>query len=69
MSKKRFVEFYLPAMMKAATAGYVHRLGYIYDNMTRKEAVQVYREDGPMEIAVTGKDLPEIARAVLGVLK
>lgn len=42
MSKKRFVEFYLPAMMKAATAGYVHRLGYIYDNMTRKEAVQVY---------------------------
>ena len=65
MTKKRFVEFYLSAMMRAATAGYVHRLGYIYYDMTRKEVVKVYREDGPVEIDVTGKDLPEIAKAVI----
>lgn len=65
MSKKRFVEFYLSTMMKAATAGYVHRLGYIYYDMTRKEAVKVYREDGPVEIDVTGLELVGIAKAVI----
>lgn len=69
MTKKRFVEFYLSAMMKAATADYVHRLGYLYYDMTRKEAVKVYSENGPLEIDVTSKDLVGIAKAVLEVLK
>ena len=69
MSKKRFVEFYLSAMMKAATVGYIHRLGYIYYDRTRKEAVTVYREDGPLEIDVTGLELVGIAKAVMGVLE
>ena len=65
MTKKRFVEFYLSAMMKAATAGYVHRLGYSYYDVTHKEAVKVYREDGPVEIDVTGLDLVGIAGRVI----
>lgn len=69
MSKKRFIEFYLSAMMKAATVGYIHRLGYIYYDVAHKEAVKVYREDGPVEIDVTGLELMEIAKAVMGVLK
>lgn len=69
MTKKRFVEFYLTAMMRAATGGRVIRLGYLYYDMTRKEAVKVYREDGPLEIDVTGLGLVEIAKAVLGVLE
>lgn len=69
MTKKRFVEFYLSAMIKAAAAGYVHRLGYLYYDMTHKEAVKVYREDGPLEIDVTGLKLVGIAKAVLGVLE
>lgn len=69
MSKKRFVEFYLAAMMKAASGGRVIRLVYIYYDMTRKEAVKVYREDGPVEIDVTGLELMEIAKAVMGVLE
>lgn len=69
MTKKRFVEFYLSIMVNRATAGYVHRLGYLYYDMTRKEAVKVYREDGPLEIDVTGKDLVGIAKAVVGVME
>ena len=69
MSKKRFVEFYLSAMMKAAAEGRIIRLSYLYCDMTRKEAVKVYREDGPVELDVTGKDLAEISKAVLGVLE
>lgn len=69
MSKKRFVEFYLTAMIRAAIGGQVIRLGYLYYDMTRKEAVKVYREDGTLEIDVTGLGLVEIAKAVLGVLE
>lgn len=69
MTKKRFVEFYLTAMIRAATGGQVIRLGYLYYDMTYKEAVKVYREDGPLEIDVTGKDLVEIAKAVVGVME
>lgn len=69
MTKKRFVEFYLSIMVNRATAGYVHRLGYLYYDLTRKEAVKVYREDGPLEIDVTGKDLVGIAKAVIDTIK
>lgn len=69
MSKKRFVEFYLSTMMKAATAGYIHLLGYLYYDTTRKEAVKVYREDGPLEIDVTGLGLVEIAAQVINAAR
>ena len=55
-------------MIRAATGGRVIRLGYLYYDMTRKEAVKVYREDGTLEIDVTGLELVEIAKAVLAAL-
>lgn len=69
MTKKRFVEFYLTAMIRAATGDRIIRLSYLYYDKTRKEAVKIYREDGPLEIDVTGLELVGIAEAVLGVLE
>lgn len=34
MSKKRFVEFYLSAMLKAATNGRVTRVAYLYYDLS-----------------------------------
>ena len=48
MSKKRFVDFYLSAMMKAATNGRVSRLTYEYaagKRMAAKEYVSITLED------------------------
>ena len=42
MSKKRFVEFYLAAMMKAATDGRVIRLAYTYNPATKGMAAQAF---------------------------
>ena len=44
MSKKRFVEFYLSAMLKAATNGRVTRVAYLYYDLTHTEVVRVEYE-------------------------
>lgn len=68
MSKKRFVEFYLLAMLKAAT-GSKAKLAYIYYDLTREEIVRLGYECGSggavYEIPVTKLDLLEIAVAVI----
>jgi len=69
MSKKRFVEFYLAAMMKAATDGQVTRLTYAYFDLTHSEIVRLEYETstggGVREIPVTDKGLLEIAAEVI----
>lgn len=66
MSKKRFVEFYLTACLKAATAGNVTRLGYIYYDMQHNESVVIQFANGyTKEIPVTGNSLTAISQAVL----
>lgn len=66
MSKKRFVEFYLTAMLKAATGGRV-RAYYIYYDMTHQEIMKLeYEHDhggGLVEVPVTNLNLVEIAAA------
>ncbi len=73
MTKKLFVEFYLSAMMKAATAGRVTRLTYNYTYtppMADMETVAVLFDNGSMvPVNVADAGLLEIARSVLGVLK
>lgn len=68
MSKKRFVEFYLAAMLKAATDGFVIRLIYDYQNETGRETVLIHTEGGPQRITVTGDGLLAIAYDVLEAL-
>lgn len=69
MSKKRFVEFYLAAMMKAATNNRVTRLLFTYTGNPEAERVRVeYEHDrgyGAEEFSVTGESLLGIAAAVL----
>lgn len=73
MSKKRFVEFYLSAMLKAATSGRVTRVAYLYYDLTHTEVVRVeYEHDhggGVNELPVTGLSLLGIAAAVIDRLK
>ena len=74
MSKKRFVEFYLAAMMKAATDGRVIRLAYTYNPATKGMAAQelvvvTVNTGGVVPTDVAGLELMEIAKAVMGVLK
>ena len=64
MSKKRFVEFYLAAMIKAASGGQVTRLAYTYFDLAHSEIVRVdYETDtgGGIEFPVNGMSLLEIA--------
>lgn len=65
MSKKRFVEFYLAAMMKAASGGRVTRLAYTYFDLAHAEIVQVDYETstggGAVEFPVNDMGLLEIA--------
>lgn len=72
MSKKRFVEFYLAAMMKAATDGRVIRLAYTYNPATKGMAAQelvavTFSTGSVVPTDVNGKDLLQIAKAVLEV--
>lgn len=74
MSKKRFVEFYLAAMMKAATDGRVIRLAYTYNPATKGMAAQelvvvTFNTGCVVPTDVAGLELMEIAKAVMGVLK
>lgn len=68
MSKKRFVEFYLTVMLKAATGGKV-RAYYIYYDMTRQEIMKLeYEHDhggGLIEVPITGMGLVQIAAAAI----
>lgn len=68
MSKKRFVEFYLAAMLKAATDGFVIRLVYDYQPETGRETVLAYTEGGPQRVTVIGDGLLAIAYDVLEAL-
>ena len=65
MSKKRFVEFYLAAMIKAASGGQVTRLAYTYFDLAHSEIVRVdYEPDtggGAVEFPVNDMGLLEIA--------
>ena len=70
MSKKRFVEFYLAAMMKAATNGRVTRLTYTYFDLAHSEIVRVDYETGTgpvgaVEFPVNDMGLLEIAAEVI----
>lgn len=68
MSKKRFVEFYLAAMLKAATENFVTRLTYEYLAETGEEIVHIWTETGTQHITVTGDSFMAIAYDVLGAL-
>ncbi|MDE6935673.1 MAG: hypothetical protein K2P26_08690 [Oscillospiraceae bacterium] len=65
MSKKRFVEFYLAAMMKAASGGQVTRLAYTYFDLAHSEIVRVDYETstggGAVEFPVNDMGLLKIA--------
>ena len=69
MSKKRFVDFYLSAMMKAATNGRVSRLTYEYaagKHRVAKEYVSITLEDrASVPVPVTDCDLLGIALEVV----
>ena len=73
MSKKRFVGFYLSAMLKAATKGRVTRVADFYYDLTHAEVVRVEYEHGRgggvNELLVTGLSLLGIAAAVIDCLK
>lgn len=73
MSKKRFVEFYLSAMLKAATNGRVTRVAYLYYDLTHLEVVRVEFEydqgGGVYEFPVNGLSLLGIAAAVIDRVK
>ncbi len=73
MSKKRFVEFYLAAMMKAATGGKVIRLTYAYFDLAHLEIVRLEYEtstgSGVREIPVNDKDPLEIAAEVIDQIR
>lgn len=68
MSKKRFVEFYLTAMLKAATGGRI-RAYYIYYDMTHQEIMKLEHEHdhggGLVEVPITGLGLVQIAAAAI----
>lgn len=68
MTKKRFVEFYLGAMLRAATDGFVTHLVYEYQDAAQNDLVSIYTELGPKHIAVTGDGLLAIAYDVLETL-
>lgn len=63
MSKKRFVDFYLAAMLKAATDGQVIRLDYSVQG--QQEIVTVYHTGGSRRVNVTGNNRLFIAVDVL----
>lgn len=69
MSKKRFVEFYLAAMLKHATDGQVTRLTYTYFGLAHSEIVRVDYETGTgggaVEFPVNNMGLLEIAAEVI----
>lgn len=75
MSKKRFVDFYLSAMMKAATNGRVLRLTYACaegKHLPAKEYVSIALEDqASVPVPVTDCDLLgivlEVVKAVQGL--
>ena len=73
MSKKRFVEFYLSAMMKAATDGRVSRLTYEYTEgkrMAAKEYVSIALEErSSVPVPVTDCDLLGIALEVVKAVR
>ncbi len=73
MSKKRFVEFYLSAMLKAATNSRITRVTYLYYDLTHTEAVRVEFEDdyggGVKEVEVTGLSRLGTAAEVIGQVK
>lgn len=72
MSKKRFVEFYLTAMLKAATDGRV-RLSYAYFDLAHKEIVQIEygcnNEVASYEVPVTELGLLEIATVIIDKIR
>lgn len=68
MSKKRFVEFYLKAMLKAATAGGVTDL--LYDDSGKFELVRVFRDgEERQKVNVTGDSLLAIAADVIEAVR
>ena len=68
MSKKCFVEFYLTAVLKAATNDRV-RAYYIYHDPTRQEVMKLERKHahggGLVEVPITGLGLMQIAAVAL----
>ena len=73
MSKKRFVEFYLKALLKAATGGRVTQVSYLYFDIKHTEVVRVEFDHnyggGVNELPVTGLSLLGIAAAVINDAK
>ena len=74
MSKQRFVEFYLSAMMKAATGGRVPKVTYQYTKagkrLPAKEYVTINFEDQScVPVSVTDCDLLGIALEVVKAVK
>ena len=67
VSKKRFVEFYLAAMLKQASEGRVTRLTYTYFDLAHSEIVRVDYETGTgaVEFPVNNMGLLEIAAEVI----
>ena len=68
MSKKRFVEFYLAAMLKAATGGKV--TGLVYDDSGTLELVRVFQGDTDRQkVNVTGDSLLATAADVIQAVR
>ena len=69
MSKKRFVEFYLAAMLKHASNGRVTRLTYTYYDLKHSEIVRVdyttATGGGAREFPINDMGLLEIAAEVI----
>lgn len=70
MNKKRFVEFYLAAMLKAATGGKVTKLVYQYEKggkrLLAREYIMIEAEGGSRTpVTVTDYDLLAIALEVV----
>lgn len=66
MSKKRFVDFYLSAMVKAATNGKVSRLTYD----CKKEYVSITLADSPsLPVYVSVPDCDDCLKIALDVVK
>lgn len=71
MNKDRFVEFYLTAMVKAATAGHVRGLAYRQSAGTRKKAAikefvdVTFADLSSLAVDVTGSDFLGIALEVV----
>ena len=71
MSKERFIEFYLTAMMKAATGGHVRKLSYqqcagVRKKTALKEFVTVEFADlSSLQVDVSGGDFLVISLEVI----